>query len=82
MYEQYWTLLKQHRNKWLELQVPAEYHERVVKAIRKRKGREHATTAKWYPDFEVIRQPVHPVTKKKQANILMIRLPLDLVDTI
>lgn len=82
MYEQYWVLLKQHRGQWLELQVPAEYQERVVKALRKRKGKEHATTAHWYSDFEVIRQPIHPVTKEKQAGILMIRLPIDLIHTI
>ena len=73
-YEQYWLLMKQHRNKWLELQVPEEYQERVVKALRKRKGKEHANTAKQYPEFEVIRMP--------EKNLLRIRLPLDLIDTI
>lgn len=81
-YEPYWELLKANRGKWIELAVPAEYHERIVKALRKRKGREHATTAKFYPNFEVIRQPVHPVTKKKQMNILLIMLPENPIDTI
>lgn len=81
-YQPYWELLKANRGKWVELQVPAEYHERVVKALRKRKGKEHATTANFYPDFEVIRQPEHPVNRQKQRSLLLIKLPVNPLDTI
>jgi hypothetical protein len=73
-YEQYWVLMKQNRGIWLELQVPAQYHERIVKALRKRKGKEHNSTINWYPDFEVIRLP--------KQGLIRIRLPVDLINTI
>ena len=73
-YEAYWEMMKANRGCWLELQVPAEYHERVVRAIRKRKGREHAKGNKFYPDFEVTRKP--------RQNLLIIRLPIDMINTI
>lgn len=73
-YEQYWILLRNNRGKWLELQVPADYQERIVKALRKRKGKAHANTAYQYPEFDVIRFP--------QKGLLRIRLPIDMIDTI
>ena len=81
-YEQYWELLKQNRGQVIELRVPAEYHERIVKALRKRKGKAHANTVKQYPEFEIVRQPLHPVTKKPQQDIIHITLPVDMIDTI
>jgi hypothetical protein len=74
MYQQYWELLKKHRGKWLELQVPEEYQERVFKAIKKRKWIEHSTTANFYPDLVVIRKP--------EVNLLLLMLPVNKIDTI
>ena len=56
-YEQYWKLLKENRGKVIELHVPDEFQERVIKAIRKRKCREHALTANYYPPFIITRNP-------------------------
>lgn len=81
-YQQYWELLKKHRGIWVELQVPAEYHRRIYKALYKRKNREESMTAKHYPPLEFIMQPVHPVTKKPQQDVLHVRLPLNPLDTI
>lgn len=81
-YQQYWELLKKNRNKWLLLEVPDEYHARVIKALSKRKWREHATTAKHYPPLDFIRNPAHALTKQPQPNMLLVRLPYNMVDTI
>lgn len=73
-YEQYWKLLKANRGKWLELQVPAEFQERVIKAIKKRKCREQATTANFYPELIILRLP--------ENNLVRIKQPLNGEDTI
>lgn len=80
MYLQYWELLKKHRGLWLELQVPEEYQERVIKAIRKRKGIEHATTANFYPDFEVLRNM--DAAGNEMAGMIYLKLPVNMIDTI
>lgn len=81
-YQQYWELLKKNRGKWILLEVPDEYHARVAKALSKRKWREHATTARHYPALEIINNPTHPVTKQPQANVLLVMLPVNPLDTI
>ena len=80
MYEKYWKLLKKHRGCWLELAVPEEFQARVIKALVKRKGIEHATTANFYPNLEILRNV--DVNGKSHAGVIYIKLPANLIDTI
>jgi hypothetical protein len=80
-YEQYWVMLKANRGKVLELQVPTEFQERIVKALRKRKTREHNTTYNYYPEFVFVRNPKLP-DGRVLNGILWVTLPLDMIDLI
>lgn len=80
-YEGYWQLLKDNRGKIIELQVPTEFQERVVKALRKRKGKEHATTANFYPEFIFTRNPTL-ADGTELTDILWVQLPLNAIDLI
>ena len=81
IYEGYWQLIKNNRGKTVELRVPAEFHERVVKALRKRKGREHATTTNYYPEFVFTRNPTL-ADGTQLVDVLWVKLPQRMIDTI
>ena len=80
-YEGYWQLLKKNRGKVLELHVPTEYQERVVKALRKRKTKEHSTTANFYPEFVFTRNPMLKDGTVLE-DILWVVLPKNPIDLI
>jgi hypothetical protein len=74
MYEPYWQLIKKNRGKRVELLVPADYQERVIKALRKRKTLEMNNSARVYPDFII--------EADGKADVMYVTLPLNPIDTI
>ena len=75
-------LLKQNRGKVLELEVPDEFHARIMKALRKRKTIEMNNTINVYPEFRFTSNPRDPLTGERRDNILHVMLPKNPIDTI
>ena len=82
MYQSFWETLK--KRKAIVVKVPPEYIERFVKAIKKRKDRDHELKSLNAIDplkLEISRQPNHPqgsrvvVMLKQSIGISDIMLP-------